>query len=92
MKRILITVIILAAVILGVVGFLYRQGHNTPPPLVGGPAPLPKAEPASLGVQIFEKTENPTKDQFPETNPFTADTNPFDAGTNPYKDTYKNPF
>lgn len=49
-------------------------------------------KPAGIGAQIFERTENPTKDKFPEANPFAADTNPFDAKTNPYQDQYKNPF
>lgn len=47
---------------------------------------------AELGAQIFEKTQNPTKDKFPESNPFTVDTNPFSVKTNPFKDAYKNPF
>lgn len=49
-------------------------------------------EEPGIGGQIFERIENPTKNKFPESNPFAADTNPFDANTNPYNDEYKNPF
>ena len=60
------------------------------------PEPLPDTtagqEAGGLGAQIFEGTQNPIKNDVPETNPFAADANPFDADTNPYKDTYKNPF
>jgi len=60
-------------------------------PRSGLPA-APKKGPPSLGAQIFERTENPTQDEFPKTNPFEAQTNPFDAKTNPFEDEYTNPF
>ncbi|MBI2010812.1 MAG: hypothetical protein HYS89_01070 [Candidatus Colwellbacteria bacterium] len=40
---------------------------------------------ATLGAEIFEKSENPIKDEVPETNPFEAETNPFEGA-------YQNPF
>lgn len=47
----------------------------------------------SIGGDIFEKTQNPLKDELPETNPFKAETNPFkDKETNPFIGTYENPF
>ena len=80
-------------IVIVVVGFgvWYWQNQKAAAP-VGGPGPQPGKQPDSLGAQIFEKTQNPTKDQFPESNPFAADTNPFDVNANPFKDTYKNPF
>ncbi len=54
-----------------------------------------KAAPGSagLGERIFEKVQNPLKDELPQTNPFKAESNPFQkAETNPFQNTYKNPF
>lgn len=91
-QRVLIGVVI-AVVIIGGAAFWYWQSRNAVPPTgEPTPAPLAQEEPKGLGAQIFEQTENPTKGEFPEANPFSVDTNPFDANTNPYKDEYKNPF
>ena len=56
------------------------------------PAPPRQEEGSSLGVELFEKTQNPLKERLPDTNPFAADTNPFAASVNPFKAEYKNPF
>ena len=52
-----------------------------------------ESESTGLGQEIFEKVENPLKDELPEANPFKAEANPFQkAETNPFTNTYKNPF
>lgn len=77
-----ITLILIVAVF-----WFWRQSKNV------APEQKPTLEkPASIGAQIFEQAQNPTKDKLPEINPFAADTNPFSANTNPFKDIYKNPF
>lgn len=49
--------------------------------------------PETIGAELFEKSQNPLKDELPETNPFRAETNPFkNAETNPFIGTYENPF
>lgn len=84
-KNILIGVVVLVLIVLGIL-FWRRQKNALP-------APESVAEkPAELGAQIFDQAQNPTKDKFPEANPFGAETNPFSAYTNPFKDAYKNPF
>lgn len=46
-----------------------------------------------IGGEIFEKAQNPLKDELPQTNPFKAETNPFkNTETNPFIGTYENPF
>lgn len=59
------------------------------------PEPAPPAEtPAqAIGGELFEKAQNPLKDELPQTNPFKAETNPFkNTETNPFIGTYENPF
>ena len=47
----------------------------------------------TIGAELFEKAQNPLKDELPQTNPFKAETNPFkNTETNPFIDTYENPF
>lgn len=54
--------------------------------------PVPPEQGSSLGVELFEKAQNPIGERLPDTNPFSADTNPFAASVNPFKAEYKNPF
>ena len=86
-QRVTITVVVLT--LLGAAGFWYWQSQREDATSLGQ---ISQEQPGGFGAQIFEKTENPTKDEFPEANPFAADSNPFDANTNPYKDEYRNPF
>ena len=47
----------------------------------------------TIGAELFEKAQNPLKDELPQTNPFKAETNPFkNTETNPFIGTYENPF
>lgn len=78
---------ILAAAVLAIVvigaGVWYWQRRKAPVP----------PPPPSIGGEIFEKAQNPLKDELPQTNPFKAETNPFkETETNPFIGTYENPF
>lgn len=75
-KITLIGLVVLIAV-LAVVGWWWSQRPVAPP----------KAEekPASLGAQVFEKTQNPVKEELQQTNPFEGVANPLEG-------VYKNPF
>lgn len=57
-------------------------------------AVLPKKPSASetLGGKIFEKAQNPIKDELPQTNPFKTKANPFETEVNPFQGVYTNPF
>ena len=82
MVLIIAGVAVIAIVAIG--GFLYLQKGNHVSPVSPQPTPPPqsgaqqKAEAISLGGQILDKVQNPSKDNLPETNPF--------------KNLYKNPF
>lgn len=53
----------------------------------------PEALDQGIGAELFEKAQNPLKDELPQTNPFKAETNPFKkTETNPFIGTYENPF
>ncbi len=55
--------------------------------------PAPAEVPETIGGELFEKAQNPLKDELPQTNPFKAETNPFkNTETNPFIGTYENPF
>lgn len=77
MNQKLIGIIVLALVLAGAGYWYWQKGSAT-----SGPAGEEEPPAASIGAEIFEKTENPVKGEVPETNPFGAGTNPFN---NPYK-------
>lgn len=57
------------------------------------PAPPAETPVEAIGGDLFEKAQNPLKDELPQTNPFKAETNPFkNTETNPFIGTYENPF
>ena len=79
-----LTVAVVLAILLIAAGAWYWRARRALPP----PPPPP-----SLGGEIFEKAQNPLKDELPQTNPFKAETNPFqNTETNPFIGTYENPF
>ena len=84
--RLIITISIITAVVVGVVWFLVYKNKK------GG-----TEGPKTLGEQISEQVKGPVSNLV-ETNPFKAETNPFNAETNPassvnpFNDVYKNPF
>ena len=52
-----------------------------------------EAPAGTIGAELFEKAQNPLKDELPQTNPFKAETNPFkNTESNPFIGTYENPF
>lgn len=70
------------ALVLVAAGIWYWQSRRTEPE----PGP-------TIGSEIFEKAQDPLKDELPETNPFRAETNPFEkTEVNPFVGTYENPF
>ena len=81
-KKVTIIVLILLLVV-GGVGFWYWTNSNKEDDV---------PEPESLGEKIFEKAQNPIKDELPQSNPFEAKANPFETETNPFQGVYKNPF
>ena len=94
MRGKLVMVVVLVAVVAGV-GFWYSQKGNSSPQVFPQSASQPQVEQKpvdqktaaiSLGSQILEKTQNPVKDNLPETNPFSR------TETNPLKRIMKNPF
>lgn len=95
-RKIIIT--ILAIAILAAGGFFAWKKYYNPKPIPVSPAAeqkkeeAKKEEPATLGEQIYEQTQNPAE-KIPETNPYEAAKNPFEeTKTNPYSDGYVNPF
>lgn len=53
----------------------------------------PENPAGTIGADLFEKAQNPLKDELPQTNPFKAETNPFkNTESNPFIGTYENPF
>ena len=80
MKSKIIAIVVVLLLALGVVLYLQRGKKETSPSPqnqakdVQAPAP----NEAGLGAQVYEKSQNPVKDEVPETNPF--------------KEEYKNPF
>ncbi|MBI4132308.1 MAG: hypothetical protein HY474_01615 [Candidatus Sungbacteria bacterium] len=82
-KSRLIAALVLAAA-LAAAGIWYWQRRSVKPPEV--PA-------QTIGGEIYEKAQNPLKDELPETNPFKTEANPFkNTETNPFIGTYENPF
>lgn len=80
----LVAVIILAAALIAA-GIWYWQRRQ--------PAPPAETPVEAIGGELFEKAQNPLKDELPQTNPFKAETNPFkNTETNPFIGTYENPF
>lgn len=72
-------------IVLAAAGIWYWQRRQSAPP-----AETPAQ---TIGGELFEKAQNPLKDELPQTNPFKAKTNPFEnAETNPFIGTYENPF
>lgn len=76
-KVILIGILVLLA-ILAVVSWWWSQRPAVPPA-------AEEEKPASLGAQVFEKTQNPVKEELQQTNPFEGVANPLEG-------VYKNPF
>ena len=81
--KIILVVAIAVLVIIAGAGFWYWPGKE---------GVLPPPEPESLGEKIFEKAQNPIKDELPQTNPFETKSNPFETEVNPFQGVYKNPF
>lgn len=80
----IVAIWIIIAAVLAAGGFYAYRKYSSPEPA--------KEKPATLGGELFEKTNNPGE-KIPSTNPYEAKTNPFEeAKTNPFKDVYKNPF
>lgn len=84
-----ITVLVIAAVGVSVWYWPKKSpapsSRSTPQPVSQTPAEQ-KTVDVSLGSQILQKTQNPTKDKLPETNPFQTETNPLKAQyINPFK-------
>ncbi|MDP3727061.1 MAG: hypothetical protein Q8R35_00290 [bacterium] len=70
-----------AAIVLIAAGVWYWQRRSAEAPA------------GTIGAELFEKAQNPLKDELPQTNPFKAETNPFkNTETNPFIDSYENPF
>ena len=85
--RIVVAAIIVVGVIAGVGLYVFlgrKKGVELPP--------TGEIRTGGIGVQIYEKSQNPIVDKLPETNPFGGQLSPFEQQTNPYKDAYKNPF
>mgnify|MGYP001558929687 CR=1 FL=1 len=81
-KKILIIVVI-AAFVLIAASYWYWKSYKSE--LIAVPEGV--AAPAEqLGADIFEKAQNPLKNELPTTNPFKQ------AETNPIVDVYRNPF
>ena len=87
-KIIAIVVIVLATLLLAQL-FAYIFQLATASPQVAQPAaPLPASisddQSASLGGQIYEKSQNPLQEKLPDTNPV--------KNANPIEGAYTNPF
>lgn len=83
-----ITIIIILAIVATVAVVLKLQNNkkNLKQEVFAPKTKQTSASAESLGVQIFEKNQNPVKDEIPAANPFKENT------ANPLKDSYKNPF
>lgn len=75
-----VVMVIVAVVVITIIGYLAWKYKPTAAPT------------KSVGVELFEKINNPVKGQLPETNPFKVEANPFKTNPNPFSDPYKNPF
>lgn len=86
-KIIIIAVLVIFA-IAGLVWYLQKGNKQGAPQLNQAKsqqqAPAPKEE--GLGAEVYEKAQNPVKDEVPETNPIK------NVKTNPFKEEYSNPF
>ena len=85
-KRPLPLIVVVALLLIAGAVFLYRSKTKV--------EVAPPASPTSetLGEKIYEKAQNPIKDELPQTNPFETKVNPFETETNPFQGVYKNPF
>ena len=82
LRMIALAVLVIALVAAGI--WYWQRGQAVPP------ADMPVK---TTGAELFEKAQNPLKDELPQTNPFKAETNPFkNTETNPFIGTYENPF
>ena len=82
LRMIALAVLVIALVAAGI--WYWQRGQAVPP------AETPVK---AIGAELFEKAQNPLKDELPQTNPFKAETNPFkNTETNPFIGTYENPF
>lgn len=84
-KELLVSLIV---VVVAAAGFgvwywqkVQSEQENTP---TGNEEPI-APQPAGLGAELFDRSQNPLNEKMPETNPFANETNPM-------KDVYKNPF
>ena len=94
-KSMILILIAVLAVAVGIIFFAMPKKNieqaavapsATPSPSAVAPSPTPEAVVTeSLGGEIYNKSQNPTENSIPQTNPFETKTNPF-------KDAYVNPF
>ena len=85
--KIAIVAVVVASAVIGIGLYVFlgrKKGVELPP--------TREIHAGGIGVQLYEKSQNPISDKLPETNPFGGQLNPFEQPTNPYKDAYKNPF
>jgi len=79
-SKVIAIIVVVLLLVAGAVLYLQRNKKETPPvpqnQAKDEQAPAPNE--AGLGAQVYEKSQNPVKDEVPETNPF--------------KEEYKNPF
>lgn len=88
-SKIIIIAVVAILAIIGLVWYLQKGNKQGAPQLKNQAksqeqAPAPKEE--GLGAEVYEKAQNPVKDEVPETNPIK------NVKTNPFKEEYSNPF
>ena len=86
MKPKYIVIVALFLLAFGLVFWKLRADRQNQKPAEFTPKKDQTEPAASLGAEVYEKTQNPVKDEVPRTNPFK------DTSTNPIEQSYKNPF